>query len=328
MTKPPIPTITIDANCVIGLFDADSATATSVGDLRTIFRRGLSGDASIAITTRIGADLGRDRNEARRAAMLAQLEMFPIVASIQRSRVDTLDPNVIVDPIHRALWREIQGIVFPSLTDASGKLVNKIADVDHLAGHRIAGRDVFVTDDRDLLRRHAELRSGPGILIMSPADCVRFLDDHAARLEARDLAPRSGDARHRDPRLCGTATFDYSANDGHFAFGSGVNLFETKWSKAGGEAVHAYRDPDSIDGIALAKGMTTIREVTDAAAFDFSSRARTPSTGQIVIWRNVNGIYAATRVVSVKDDTRGADRDELTFEFAILTDGSSDFSRF
>ena len=72
--------------------------------------------------------------------MLAQLEMFPIVASIQRSRVDTSDPNVIVDPIHRALWREIQGIVFPSLTDASGKLVNKIADVDHLAGHQVGDR--------------------------------------------------------------------------------------------------------------------------------------------------------------------------------------------
>ena len=59
----------------------------------------------------------------------------------------------------------------------------------------------------------------------------------------------------------------------------------------------------------------------DASAYDFSSRVRSPRLGQIVIWRNVNGLYAATRIVSIKDDKRSDEHDELTFEYRILLDG-------
>lgn len=39
----PRPTITIDTNCAINIFDGSSTTATSVAELQTLFRYALSG---------------------------------------------------------------------------------------------------------------------------------------------------------------------------------------------------------------------------------------------------------------------------------------------
>jgi len=68
-----------------------------------------------------------------------------------------------------------------------------------------------------------------------------------------------------------------------------------------------------------------ISNIRDAAAYDYSSRCRTPQTGQIVLWRNISGLYAATKILDIKDDTRGAPADKLTFEYVILDDGGTDF---
>lgn len=117
-------------------------------------------------------------------------------------------------------------------------------------------------------------------------------------------------------------TFDYSNNNGRFVIGEGHFLFETEWGKASDRAIRVYNDPASIDGLALAK-VDQMSEIVDATTLDFSSRHRLPHIGQVVVWRNQNGIYAATKVVGIKDDTRGADHDEVTFEFRILTEGAS-----
>lgn len=328
MTKSPtIPLITIDSNCVVGLFDRTSATATSVDELRNLMRYALSGLVRIAVTTKVEVDFSRDRNDERRNAMLEQLTMLPVFGSTSRfdeSKLD--DADVLIGPREQGIWSEIQRIVFHGLTENSSKSANKIADIDHLLGHKLAGRDVFVTDDRDILRRYSELRDGPGIIVMSPEQCLRYVDGHFARQEKRPLEPAGGLNTYSDTRLRGTVSFDYSNNDQHFVIGEGLNLFETQWSKASDTSIYALRDAPSIDSIALAKGAADIREVRDAAAYDFSSRHRTPRVGEIIVWRNVNLVHAATKILAIKDDTRGADSDELCFEFVILPGGSTDFS--
>lgn len=327
-TPPASPLITIDSNCVVGLFDRTSATATSVDELRNLMRYALSGVIRIAVTTKVEVDFSRDRNDERRNAMLEQMTMLPVIAStfrLDESRLD--EPDVLFGPREQGLWEEIQRIVFPGLTESSGKRANKIADIDHLLGHKLAARDVFVTDDRDVLRRYPELRDGPGIIVMSPEQCLRYVDAHFARQEKRPLEPIGGADAYRDTRLRGTVSFDYSNNDQRFVIGEGLNLFETQWSKASDTSIYALRDAPSIDAIALAKGAANITDVRAAAAYDFSSRHRTPGLGEIIVWRNANGVYAATKIVAIKDDTRGADNDELSLEFVILPDGSTDFSR-
>ncbi|MGV8955474.1 MAG: hypothetical protein ACOH2M_30545 [Cypionkella sp.] len=290
-------------------------------------RYAMSGAVNLAITTRVEVDFGRDKDHERRAEMMHHIAMLPVVGTVVRldqSRLDGAD--ILVGPRHQSLLTEVKGIVFPGLKPESGKYANKLADIDHLVGHKLAGRDVFVTDDRGILRRYQQLRDGVGILVMSPAEAVQFVDDHQARHQQRMLGPVRNDTAYRDRRLAGTVSFDYSNNDHRYSIGDGLSLIETQWSKASDRAIHAYRDTPSVEAIALARGVEDIAAITDAAIYDFSSRTRSPSVGQIVVWRNVNGIYAATKIRSIKDDSRGGDRDELSFEFVILPDGGSDFS--
>ena len=115
----------------------------------------------------------------------------------------------------------------------------------------------------------------------------------------------------------GVFTFDYSNNNGEYTIGSGMFAFVTKWSKASDKSIHAYKDSLGIGGaIARIKAPKEWPTIIDDG-FDFSSRTRTPEINDVIIWKNSHGKYAATRVLSIKDDTRGADHDELTCEYII-----------
>lgn len=126
----------------------------------------------------------------------------------------------------------------------------------------------------------------------------------------------------------GEAVFDYGSHDGRYIVGSGVLEFETKWTRASETSIHLYNDPPSINGVALAYGCTSISSVTNAESLDYTSRARTPSVGEIVVLRNVNGFYAAVHVLGIKNNRRGADKDELRFRYAIQSDGSDNFEDY
>lgn len=58
---------------------------------------------------------------------------------------------------------------------------NKLNDIDHLVGHKINGRDIFVTDDGSIHRKSEELQKAPGIVVMTPKQCLNFLTELVAR---------------------------------------------------------------------------------------------------------------------------------------------------
>ena len=127
--------------------------------------------------------------------------------------------------------------------------------------------------------------------------------------------------------LSGEAVFDYSAHDGRYVIGRGTLEFETKWSKASNVSIYVSNSPPSINGVALAPHeWTSIQQVVNAESLDFTSQHRTPRVGQIVVFRNVNGFYAAAHLIKIKDDTREDDNDELRFQYAIQVDGSGNFT--
>ena len=126
----------------------------------------------------------------------------------------------------------------------------------------------------------------------------------------------------------GEVSFDYGGHNGRYVIGSGVLEFETKWTKGSDTCIHVYNDASSINGVALAKGCTSISQVSDAKSLDYTSRTRTPSLGQVVVLRNVNGFYAALQVIEIQDDSRQQDRDELRFRYAIQSNGSDSFVGF
>ncbi|MBL9192878.1 MAG: toll/interleukin-1 receptor domain-containing protein [Opitutaceae bacterium] len=134
-----------------------------------------------------------------------------------------------------------------------------------------------------------------------------------------------GPERYATSGLSGQVTFDYSNNDGRFSVGVGDHTFETKWSSASGTSIHAYCDGAQVDGIALVSEVRDFADIQDARTYDFSSRTRTPHIGEIVIWRNTSGYFMASRVVAVSARSRGASRDEVSFEYKIAQNGSYNF---
>jgi len=126
----------------------------------------------------------------------------------------------------------------------------------------------------------------------------------------------------------GEPVFDYCSYNGCYVLGGGTFAFETMWSKAGGESIHLYNDPPSINGVAVAKGRRGIHEISDGSLLDFTSRCCTVRESEIAILRNVHGFYAALHVLDIKDNTRGDDRDELRFRYVIQGDGSASFTGF
>ena len=128
--------------------------------------------------------------------------------------------------------------------------------------------------------------------------------------------------KYVSPATTGRVTFDYSNNNGRYSIGSGELRFETEWSKSSDHNIQLLSDPDSILTVAVVKDKREIREVDDARTYDGSSRIRRPNVGQIAVLRNSNGFWAAIKMISIKDDTRGSQFDEITFDYVIQTNGS------
>lgn len=126
----------------------------------------------------------------------------------------------------------------------------------------------------------------------------------------------------------GEVVFDYSSYNGRYIIGFGMLEFETAWTKASNTCIYVYNDPPSINGVALARGCTSISQVLNAELLDYTSRTRAPSLGEIVVLLNTRGFYAAVHLLGIKDDNRGDDRDELRFRYAIQSDGSGSFEEF
>ena len=161
----------------------------------------------------------------------------------------------------------------------------------------------------------------------SPAELAAFI---AKKLGVKPFAGKASQVPPpRMTSLVGEAVFDYSNHDGRYVIGSGLMEFETKWSRASNDSIYVLNHPSSINGVAIGpREWNTIQQVNNAESLDFTSHSRTPRLGQIVVFRNVNGFYAAAQLLSIKDATRGHDHDELRFLYAIQDDGSDNFSAF
>ena len=170
-------------------------------------------------------------------------------------------------------------------------------------------------------------------------DDVRYVQakDHSpaelAAMIAQKLGVRLFEGKASDvppPRmtsLAGEVVFDYSNHNGRYVIGRDTLEFETRWGKASNSSIYVYNEPLSINGIALGlREWTTIPQVVNAGSLDYTSRTRTPCVGQIVLFRNTHGFYAAAHLLEIKDDSRGDDEDELRFLYVIQADGSDNFT--
>lgn len=125
----------------------------------------------------------------------------------------------------------------------------------------------------------------------------------------------------------GDAAFDYERFNGRYVIGVDEYAFETAWSSAGQGSIHVYNHGANINGIAIAYGISDFGGLANASLLDFTSRHRGAANGNIVVYRNSNGIYAALKILSISV-RRGEVPPELRFWYVINRDGSADFSRY
>lgn len=137
------------------------------------------------------------------------------------------------------------------------------------------------------------------------------------RISKRTITISMTSKNNVSPYNSGNFVFDYSNNNGTYVIGQKERVFTTQWSKASNTSIHAYSDSADIDSIALMKNVTDLNSINLIDA-DFSSRCRTPQIGDAVVWKNVNGYYAVTKIISIKDDSRGDINDELECQYIIF----------
>jgi hypothetical protein len=121
-----------------------------------------------------------------------------------------------------------------------------------------------------------------------------------------------------NPAPNGIVDFNYSNNDGVFTIGSGKFGFSTEWSKASNVTIHAYKDRLNGGKIAYIKNLNSLTAFCSSENLDFTSRVRSVSVGDAVVWINSFGNMAVTRITKIMDDTRNDPCDNLTFEYEIL----------
>lgn len=163
--------------------DYKSESAISVDELTEIIRYGLDGDVNIAITTRVESDVSKDRDQKRKNEIVRRISMFPVVGTVARWNTTKLNGgDVWGGEEHQMLESELKNIIFPGLKEDDHHYINKINDIDHLIGHKINKRDIFVTDDKQILKKAETLKSSLGLEVMDPKKVLEYLNLQANKI--------------------------------------------------------------------------------------------------------------------------------------------------
>lgn len=128
-----------------------------------------------------------------------------------------------------------------------------------------------------------------------------------------DFKTKIESAQYHSPEMDGTVTFRFDSNNGVFTIGEGEYSFDTHWSQAGNNSIHAYGP------IGFKPGETEFPSPDNLYAYDYSSHSRTIHTGQIVVFKNSNHHFAAIRLGIVKSSNHGNPYDEMTFDYHIYS---------
>ena len=136
----------------------------------------------------------------------------------------------------------------------------------------------------------------------------------------------SNDLIRHSVSFIGDVSFDYQDYKGKYSIGEAEFSFETRWFIRDNRSIWALSTADNINGVAIDPEITLFRQLRDASKLQFS-RARMALVGELVVFRNIYGRYAALRidVVTVRSRAMPA---ELRFRYVINWENSADFSAY
>lgn len=320
--------VTVDTNLLIYLFDPNSRdehVESSCSLIKAILDNGKYVPMDVQISTSSEDDLLQDDATLvrSRAILLRVRSIFQQVSpGIMISREGKVVPNNEDD---KSLFQELRRILFPNLDESSAAYINKVNDIKHLFSHIKNGREIYITNDSNFLKESKRMALKVfGVQVMSVEEFTRYLVSYSGKdtYEYRD-APIRHD--YQNPDLTGVGEMDFTNNDGLYLIGSGEFLFEIKWGECNHEKMRVYKDPRTIESIALAEDKK-FREVVSDSFYDFTSRCREPRRKRdILILKNSRGYFAAVRILDFKVKDRGDDSNYLQFEYRINTKGTCNF---
>ncbi len=313
--------VTLDTNLLIELFDLGIEGKT-VPALGKIFNHCFDfQNIDLKITTKVSDDLLGDRIKERAQALKLRIDNLFSVLGAGYVSIDDL-PS---DPIEKLNFIELQRVLFPNLITTDKRYKNKINDVHHLHRHIRAGRDVFITNDSDMLKKKDALKTAFKVVVMSPEECAKYLDVITAK-ESYPFEKHVGRADYHSPALKGTVTFDFTNNDHKYTIGTDDWIFETRWSECSDDEMYAYNDAPSILALAVAENVSKFKDVHDFERYDSTSRVRQPRKNvDILVLKNSKGYFAAVKICNIELKRRGGNKNELTFEYVIQPNGTSSF---
>lgn len=313
--------ITFDTNLLIELFDLkiEPKTIPSIGKiLKHCFDwQGVD----LKITTAVTKDIMADKDAVRFSAISTRINNTFSVLGAGYVTKDMLPK----DSVERTNFLELKQILFPNLVDTDKHYKNKINDIHHLHRHIKAGRDVFITNDSDILKKKDSIKAAFNTLVMNPSECAKYLES----VESSSSYPYKkhiGRSDYYSSGLSGEVKFDFTNNDHKYTIGAGDLLFETRWSECNIEKMYAYNDSTSIEALAVADDVSKFKDIKDFNFYDSTSRAREVTKKKdILILKNSKGYFAVIQIIDIHSKSRGSLKNELRFKYIIQPNGLCNF---
>lgn len=162
--------VTLDTNC---FFDYFERTPTYIQELVELQEQG---QVEIAMTTRVMVDTLDKWKEQGHSPIWTKIQSFPKLTTIgsafrlDMSRMDAED--YLISDSDDELLEKLRVI----MTKA------QIEDVDHLFGHIMARRDIFITSDWHFLNHREELKKHFQVLILKPEEAVQKIRNCKANI--------------------------------------------------------------------------------------------------------------------------------------------------
>lgn len=123
---------------------------------------------------------------------------------------------------------------------------------------------------------------------------IRTKDQRIADMEGRKRSIYESDLPN------GEVTFDYKLNAGSFVISVRGEKFDTRWSRANVDSVHAYRD--GAKRLGFSARLTDISASTfDEMDLEWERRAVTVRAGDMIILQNANDRFLGLKMIEVSD---------------------------
>jgi len=153
--------ITLDTNCFFDYFERTSEY------IKELVNHAEKGDIELAMTTRVISDT-RDKGYGKDESHIwNKIQSFPLIETIgtafrlNESYIGSED--FIISEDRSKMIDDLSKIMKGAQTE----------DIDHIFGHIIGKRDIFVTSDSHFLNHHEELLNKFGVLVLKPEDTVK-----------------------------------------------------------------------------------------------------------------------------------------------------------